>query len=171
MPRNQEKEYDCLDEVVYTKGLTQEQLCDVFTQIYVEHYSKTSISHMVEKVRSQVGKWLGQGLEEYAPVIFMDYVHIKIHRKLSVASEEFHLVLTKTKKNTHDVLGIYDMFKGRGLQRIGLMVADGLNRLDTRYQREISRVTHNRWPLCEEMIAAIRMKELLPKQELLNQNL
>ena len=54
--RDQEEECDRLAGVLYTKGLTQEQVGDVFDQIYGRHYSKASISRMVENVRTQVGE-------------------------------------------------------------------------------------------------------------------
>ena len=50
--RNQEEECDRLAGVLYTKGLTQEQVGDVFEQIYGQHYSKSSISRMVDSVRT-----------------------------------------------------------------------------------------------------------------------
>lgn len=56
--RNQEEECDCLVGVLYTKGLTQKLVGDVFDQIYGQHYSKSSISRMVESVRTQVNVWL-----------------------------------------------------------------------------------------------------------------
>ena len=143
--RDQEEECDRLAGVLYTKCLTQEQVGDVFDQIYGRHYSKASISRMVESVRTQVGEWLERGLEEYYPVVFVDCMHIKIHRKRSVASEAFHVALAVTEEGTREVLGIFnmpqesatgwgDMFdrlKDRGLQRVGLMMADGIKGLDT----------------------------------------
>ena len=93
--RDQEEECDRLAGVLYTKGLTQDQVSDVFDQMYGEHYSKSSISRMVECVRIQVNEWLERGLEEYYPVVFVDCVHIKIHRKRSVASEAFYVALLK----------------------------------------------------------------------------
>ena len=143
--RDQEEECDRLAGVLYTKGLTQEQVSDVFDQIYGQHYSKSSISRMVECVRTQVNEWLERGLEEYYPVVFVDCVHIKIHRKRSVASEAFYVALAVTEEGTREVLGIFNMpqesatgwsdifdkLKERGVQRIGLMVADGIKGLDT----------------------------------------
>lgn len=143
--RDQEEECDRLAGVLYTKGLTQEQVGDVFDQIYGQHYSKSSISRMVECVRTQVTQWLERGLEEYYPVVFVDCVHIKIHRKRSVASEAFYVALAVTEEGTREVLGIFNMpqesatgwsdifdkLKDRGVQRIGLMVADGIKGLDT----------------------------------------
>lgn len=139
--RDQEEECDRLAGVLYTKGLTQEQVSDVFDQIYGQHYSKSSISRMVECVRTQVNEWLERGLEEYYPVVFVDCVHIKS----SVATEAFYVALAVTEEGTREVLGIFNMpqesatgwgdifdkLKERGVQRIGLMVADGIKGLDT----------------------------------------
>ena len=143
--RDQEEECDRLAGVLYTKGLTQEQVGDVFDQIYGQHYSKSSISRMVECVRTQVNEWLERGLEDYYPVVFVDCVHIKIHRKRSVATEAFYVALAVTEEGTREVLGIFNMpqesatgwgeifnrLKDRGVRRIGLMVADGIKGLDT----------------------------------------
>lgn len=143
--RDQEEECDRLAGVLYTKGLTQDQVSDVFDQIYGEHYSKSSISRMVECVRIQVNEWLERGLEEYYPVVFVDCVHIKIHRKRSVASEAFYVALAVTEEGTREVIyignmpvesatgwgEIFEALKDRGLKRIGLMVADGIKGLDT----------------------------------------
>ena len=46
--RDQEEECDRLAGVLYTKGLTQEQVGDVLDQIYGQHYSKSSISRIGE---------------------------------------------------------------------------------------------------------------------------
>ena len=138
--RDQEEECDRLAGVLYTKGLTQEQVGDVFDQIYGPHYSKTSISRMVDSVRDQVNEWLERGLEKYYPILFVDCVHIKIHRKRSVASEAFYVALAVTEEGTREVLGIFNMpiesaagwkeifgkLQERGVQRIGLVVADGI---------------------------------------------
>lgn len=142
--RDQEEECDRLAGVLYTKGLTQDQVSDVFDQIYGEHYSKSSISRMVECVRIQVNEWLERGLEEYYPVVFVDCVHIKIHRKRSVASEAFYVALAVTEEGTREVIyignmpvesatgwgEIFEALKDRGLKRVGLMVADGIKGLD-----------------------------------------
>ena len=142
--RNQEEECDRLAGVLYTKGLTQEQVGDVFEQIYGQHYSKSSISRMVDSVRTQVNAWLERSLESYYPVMFVDCVHIKIHRKRSVSSEAFYVALAVTEEGRRDVLGIFniptesatgwsdifDTLKERGVQKIGLMVADGIKGLD-----------------------------------------
>ena len=107
--RDREEECDRLAGVLYTKGLTQEQVGDVFDRIYGQHYSKSSISRMVECVRTQVNEWLERGLESYYPVIFVDCVHIKIHRKRSVSCEAFHVALAVTEEGRREVLGILNI--------------------------------------------------------------
>lgn len=143
--RDQEEECDRLAGVLYTKGLTQEQVSDVFGQLYGQHYSKSSISRMIECVRSQVDEWLERGLESYCPVLFVDCVHIKIHRKRSVSTEAFYVALAVTEEGRREVLGIFNMptesatgwsdifdtLKERGVEKIGLLVADGIKGLDT----------------------------------------
>lgn len=143
--RDQEDECDRLAGALYTKGLTQEQVSDVFAQIYGQHYSKTSISRMLESVRTQVSEWLERGLESYYPVVFVDCVHIKVHRKRSVSSEAFYVALAVTEEGRREVLGIFniptesatgwgeifDTLKGRGVEKVGLVVADGIKGLDT----------------------------------------
>ena len=142
--RDQEEECDRLAGVLYTKGLTQEQVSDVFAQLYGQHCSKSSISRMVECVRTQVNEWLERGLESYYPVLFVDCVHIKIHRKRSVSAEAFYVALAVTEEGRRDVLGIFNMptesatgwsdifdaLKDRGVEKIGLPVADGIKGLD-----------------------------------------
>ena len=59
--RDQEEECDRFARILYTQGLTQEQVADVFGQIYGQHYSKSSISRMVDCVRIQVSEWLERG--------------------------------------------------------------------------------------------------------------
>lgn len=142
--RDQEEECERLAGTLYTKGLTQEQVGEVFNDIYGEHYSKASISRMLEYLRKDVTEWLERSLESYYPVVFIDCVHIKIHRKRSVDTEAFYVVLAVREDKTREVLGIFnkptesalgwgemlnDLYE-RGVGKIGLVCADGLKGLE-----------------------------------------
>ena len=87
--RHQEDECERLAGTLYTKGLTQEQVGEVFQDIYGEHYSKASISRMLDYLREDVSQWPTRSLEAYYPIVFNDCVHMKIHRKRSVETEAF----------------------------------------------------------------------------------
>lgn len=91
--RHQEDECERLAGTLYTKGLTKEQVGEVFQDIYGEHYSKASISRMLDYLRENVSQWLKRSLEAYYPIVFIDCVHMKIHRKRSVETEAFYVVL------------------------------------------------------------------------------
>lgn len=142
--RDQEEECERLAGTLYTKGLTQEQVGEVFNDIYGEHYSKASISRMLDYLRRDVTEWLGRSLESHYPVAFIDCVHIKIHRKRSVDTEAFYVVLAVKEDKTREVLGIFNKpeesalgwgemlneLRERGVCRIGLICADGLRGLE-----------------------------------------
>jgi len=143
--RDQEMECERLAGILYCKGLTQSQVGDVFEDVYGSHYSKASISRMIEYLRSDVEKWLNRSLESYYPIVFVDAVHVKVHRKRSVATEAFYVVLGVKEDKKREVLGIYNhpaesatgwegIFRDlleRGMESVGLMVSDGLAGLDT----------------------------------------
>lgn len=57
--RDQEEECERLVGTLYTKGLTQKQVGEVFGDIYGEHYSKVSIFRMQDYLRRDVSEWLG----------------------------------------------------------------------------------------------------------------
>ena len=142
--RDQEVECEQLASSLYCKGLTQSQVGEVFGEVYGKHYSKASISRMIEYLRADVEQWLTRSLESYYPVVFIDAIHIKIHRKRSVENEAFYVVMAVKEDKTREVLGIFnrpsesatgwqEMFqvlRERGLNKIGLTVADGLRSLE-----------------------------------------
>ncbi len=143
--RDQEMECERLAGILYCKGLTQSQVGDIFEEVYGSHYSKASISRMIDYLRSDVEKWLSRSLESYYPIVFVDAVHVKVHRKRSVATEAFYVVLGVKEDKKREVLGIYNhpaesatgwegIFRDlleRGMESVGLMVSDGLAGLDT----------------------------------------
>jgi transposase-like protein len=142
--RDQEVECEQLASSLYCKGLTQSQVGDVFGEVYGKHYSKASISRMIEYLRADVEVWLDRSLERYYPILFVDAIHIKIHRKRSVENEAFYVVMGVKEDKTRDVLGIFnrpsesstgwkEMFyalRERGVKKVGLVVADGLPYLE-----------------------------------------
>lgn len=73
-----------------------------------EHSSKASISRMPDYLRRDVTEWLERSLESYNPVVFIDCVHIMIHRKRSVDTEAFYVLLHGKEDKTRKVLDIYN---------------------------------------------------------------
>ena len=147
--RDQEVECEQLASSLYCKGLTQSQVGEVFGEVYGKHYSKANISRMIEYLRTDVEQWLTRSLESYYPIILIDAIHIKVHRKRSVENEAFYVVMGVKEDKTREVLGIFnrpsesatgwgEMFtilKERGINKIGLLVADGLRYLEESLSR------------------------------------
>lgn len=143
--RDQELECEQLAGSLYCKGLTQSQVGEVFEEVYGQHYSKASISRMIEYLRADVEKWLFRSLEYYYPVVFVDAIYIKVHRKRSVENEAFYVVMAVKEDKTREVIGLFnrpsesatgweEMFRSlqeRGLEKIGLLVGDGIRSLET----------------------------------------
>ncbi|SFF11929.1 IS256 family transposase [Thermophagus xiamenensis] len=142
--RDQELECERLAGSLYSKGLTQSEVGEVFEEVYGRHYSKGSISRMIEYLREDVDQWLSRSLESYYPIVFVDAIHIKVHRKDSVETEAFYVTIAVKEDKTREVLGIFnrpsesstgwqEMFESlqsRGVRSIGLLVADGLKYLE-----------------------------------------
>ena len=92
-------------------------------------------------------------------MMFVDCVHIKIHRKRSVSTEAFYVVLAVTEEARRDVLGIFniptesaagwndifDTLKDRGMERIGLKVTDGIKGFDTVVGEKFPGTPLHRW--------------------------
>lgn len=142
--KDQEVECEQLASSLYCKGLTQSQVGEVFGEVYGKQYSKASISRMIEYLRADVEQWLTRSLESYYPIVFVDAIHIKVHRKRSVENEAFYVVMAVKEDKTREVLGIFnrpsesaagwkEMFlalQERGVERIGITVADGIKNLE-----------------------------------------
>ena len=91
-----------------------------------------SVAEIMQYVRKDVGEWLERSLEDYYPVVFVDCIHIKIHRKRAVACEAFYVALAVTEEGKGEVLGvfnipeesatgwgdIFDKLKERGVRRV-----------------------------------------------------
>ena len=105
--KNQEEECDRLAGALYSKGLTQSQVGDIFDEIYGEHYSKSSISRMIQYMREEVSEWLDRPLDSYYPVVFIDCVFIKVRRARCSSSEAFYVVMGVRDDKIREVLGIY----------------------------------------------------------------
>lgn len=140
--REQEQEIDRLVSALYGQGLTQSQIGEVFDEFYGRHYSTSQISRMIEWMREDVAEWLSRPIESYYPVVFVDAIHMKVRRD-TVQSEAFYVVLGVTPERRREVLAIshkpsesatgwkmlLQQLVDRGLQDIGLLVADGIKGL------------------------------------------
>lgn len=151
--RSQQEETDRMVSALYGQGLTQAQIGEVFSELYGKHYSPSSVSRMIEWMRQEVSEWLDRPLESYYPVVFIDAIHVKVRRH-TVATEAFYVILGVTPERRREVLAIAHMpsesatgwklqlqgLRERGVQKIGLVVADGIAGLDAALSASFSGV-------------------------------
>jgi putative transposase len=101
--KDQNKESEALAFELYKSGLTTEQVGKLFGKLYDHHYSKSAISQMMQSARQDVFAWLDRkGLDTIYPVIYID-------------------------ANWEDAL---NQLKQRGVEKIELVVVDGLNGIE-----------------------------------------
>jgi len=145
MLRNQEEECERLIGSLYAKGLTTSQVSEIFEELYGKHYSKASISRMLDGIREEVEQWIDRPLEEYYPIVLVDAIHVKVRSDNNVSTQAFYVVVGVTPERHREVLSIMQLpqesangwmqlfiaLHKRGVKKIALMIADGLKGLDT----------------------------------------
>ena len=156
--KDQQGEMEHLSFLLYTQGLTTEQIGDVFEQLYAHHYSKQSISRLAQRAHQEVLDWLERPLDPYHPIIYIDCIFVPLRRGSTVSREAIYTLLAVKADQKRKVLGIVchpsessqgwrDVFgklKERGVKGIGLVVSDGLGGIEDAVASHCSGVSHQR---------------------------
>jgi putative transposase len=142
--KDQESESRNLAYELYSSGLTGEQIGGIFEQVYGQHYSKASISNMMQTAREDVFTWLERDLDKYYPIIYIDATYWYTRREESVSNEAYYSILAVKADRTREVIAIvnhptegsnnwkeaFEALKKRGLERVSLVVCDGLTGIE-----------------------------------------
>uniref|UniRef100_UPI0037437580 transposase n=1 Tax=Prevotella intermedia TaxID=28131 RepID=UPI0037437580 len=62
---------DCFG-LLYTKGLTTEQIGEISDCVYGRAYSKQQVSHLASSCRDDVERWLGRSLSSHYLAVYID---------------------------------------------------------------------------------------------------
>lgn len=142
--KDQDEECRKLAFELYSKGLTTEQVGDLFERLYGRSYSKASISRMFEYAREEVKYWLQRDLESYYPIVYIDATFWSTRRDTQVSKEAYYTILGVKADKTREVLSVVNLptesasgwaqimqdLQARGVKNIDLVVADGLKGLE-----------------------------------------
>lgn len=142
--RNQEEDLSKLAYSLYAKGLSVRDVSDVFNDLYGNHYSKTTISRMNQEFLEEAEQWRNRILEKEYPILIIDALHSNVRRNNSIESEATYIIMVLRKDLTRDIIAIEHIptesasgweqlllsLKKRGLEKVNLVIADGLSGLD-----------------------------------------
>ena len=88
--KDQQAEMEQLSFLLYTQGLTTEQIGEVFEQLYAHHYSKESISRLAQRTHKEVLDWLERPLDPYYPIVYIDCIFVPLRRGSTVSREAIY---------------------------------------------------------------------------------
>lgn len=162
--KDQNKECESLTHELYTSGLTTIQIGNIFEKVYGEHYSKSSISNMMQTSRQNISLWLNRKLETRYPILYIDATYWHTRRGESVSNEAYYTILAVKEDRTREVLAVinhptegssnwkeeFERLKVRGLEIVNLIVSDGL--------QGIENVTAEVFPMATTQLCTIHLQ-------------
>ena len=125
---------------LYKKGMTSRDISDLLQEIFGEKISKSSISNLARSFHEVRSCWNNSKLEKEYLSIFCDAIYIPVRRGDSYTMEAIYvcygvrtdykrelLILESSPQESASIWGEYfESLKSRGVEKIGLVVADGL---------------------------------------------
>jgi transposase-like protein len=165
--KDQDEEMSRLCHTLYTKGLTTEQVGEVFGEIYGHHYSKQSISRMASATKEELMGWLERPLDAYYPIVYVDCTFVPVRRDGSVSKEAFYTLLGVRADASREVLSIVNLptesatgweetfvdLRMRGVERVDMFISDGVSGIEN--------ATARQFPKCDHQLCAAHLKRSL----------
>lgn len=142
--RSESEERAKLFNLLYTKGLTTEQIGDISETIYGRTYSKQQVSYLSNTCREDVDKWLKRSLSSHYLAVYIDATFIATRRDKQVSKEAYYTILGVLEDGSREVLSVVnhptegaicwkeelEALKERGVTQIDLVVSDALQGIE-----------------------------------------
>ena len=142
--RSESEERAKLFNLLYTKGLTTEQIGDISETIYGRTYSKQQVSYLSNTCRADVDKWLKRSLSSHYLAVYIDATFIATRRDKQVSKEAYYTILGVLEDGSREVLSVVnhptegaicwkeelEALKDRGVTQIDLVVSDALQGIE-----------------------------------------
>ena len=142
--RSESEERAKLFNLLYTKGLTTEQIGEISETIYGRTYSKQQVSYLSNSCREDVDKWLKRSLSSHYLAVYIDATFIATHRDKQVSKEAYYTILGVLEDGSREVLSVVnhptegaicwkeelEALKERGVTQIDLVVSDALQGIE-----------------------------------------
>ena len=138
--RSEGEECAKLFNLLYTKGLTTEQIGEISETIYGRTYRKQQVSYLSTSCREDVDQWLNRSLSSHYLAVYIDATFIAIRRDKQVSKEAQYTILGVLDDGSREVLSVVnhpsegaicwkeelEALKERGVTQIDLVVSDAL---------------------------------------------
>ena len=142
--RSESEERAKLFNLLYTKGLTTEQIGEISETIYGRTYSKQQVSYLSTSCREDVDQWLNRGLSSHYLAVYIDATFIATRRDKQVSKESYYTILEVLEDGNREVLSVVnhpsegaicwkeelEALKERGVSQIDLVVSDALQGIE-----------------------------------------
>ena len=142
--RSESEERAKLFNLLYTKGLTTEQIGEISETIYGRAYSKQQVSYLSNSCREDVDQWLNRWLSSHYLAVYIDATFIATRRDKQVSKEAYYTILGVLEDGSREVLSVVnhpsegavcwkeelEALKERGVARIDLVVSDALQGIE-----------------------------------------
>ena len=142
--RNESEERARLFNLLYTKGLTTEQIGEISDCVYGRAYSKQQVSHLAISCRDDVERWLSRSLSSHYLAVYIDATFISTRRDRQVSKEAYYTILGVLEDGSREVLTVVnhptegalcwkdelEALRQRGVEQIDLVVSDALQGIE-----------------------------------------
>ena len=142
--RSESEEHAKLFNLLYTKGLTTEQIGEISENIYGRTYSKQQVPYLSTSCREDVDQWLNRGLSSHYLAVYIDATFIATRRDKQVSKEAYYTILGVSEDGSREVLSVVnhpsegaicwkeelEALKERGVSQIDLVVSDALQGIE-----------------------------------------
>lgn len=154
--RDEDHERQKLVFSLYSKGLTTEQIGQVYHDVYGKHYSKSQVSFLMNEAREDAAIWLERTLDSHYLVLYIDATFVSTRRDKNVSKEAYFSILGVKEDGTREVLSVVnhptegaglwenelENLKRRGVQSVGLIVSDGLTSIENAVAKVFTGTPH-----------------------------
>ena len=104
--RCENEEHAKLFTLLYTKGLTTEQIDEISETIYGRSYSKQQVSSLSSSCREDVDQWVNHSLFSHSLAIYIEATFIATRRDKQVSKKTYYTILGVLEDGNREVLSV-----------------------------------------------------------------
>ena len=135
--------------LLYRKGMSTRDVSEVMKEFFGESLNRTTVCSLAKSFHEVRKEWEKTPLDTYYKVIYCDALYTSVKRGDSYSKEALHVIYGVKEDNTRELLLLdvnptegssnwgeyFAQLKDRGLQRVSLVVADGLPHLEDEVEK------------------------------------